>query len=135
MNPQEPNLLIVRARLPNRLCTQQAAGNADEADRLLSEAQKLDPEAVAVVLNAHDAAETRPGRAGHAHGKSDAEPDRWVEPGVHPLQLHPGAGSEIEILSVSKHDRSTGVNPALAHPLVESDQIQWHGRLRHGRGK
>ena len=83
-------MLIVRARLPNRLCTEQAAGNADEADRLLSEAQKLDPEAVAVVLNAHDAARSRAGCAGHAHGKSGrTDPPR--EPDVDPAQLHPGA--------------------------------------------
>src|SRR3954468_21820934 len=34
----------------------QAEGNADEAERLFSEAQRLDPDAVAVVLNEHDAA-------------------------------------------------------------------------------
>jgi hypothetical protein len=34
----------------------QAAGDAEEADRLLSEAQRLDPDAVATVLNEHDAA-------------------------------------------------------------------------------
>jgi hypothetical protein len=34
----------------------QAAGDAEEADRLLSEAQRLDPDAVAIVLNEHDAA-------------------------------------------------------------------------------
>jgi len=34
----------------------QAAGNYPEAERLLSEAQELDPAAVAVVLAEHDAA-------------------------------------------------------------------------------
>ena len=34
----------------------QAAGNDEEADRLFAEAQQLDPDAVALVLNAHDAA-------------------------------------------------------------------------------
>ena len=37
----------------------QAAGDAEEADRLLSEAQRLDPDAVAIVLNEHDAAVAR----------------------------------------------------------------------------
>ena len=59
MSANEPlgTELADRARaLAEQALHKQAAGNADEADRLFSEAQKLDPEAVAMVLNAHDAA-------------------------------------------------------------------------------
>jgi hypothetical protein len=43
-------------RLAERGLHEQVAGNPDEADRLLAQAQELDPDAVADVLREHDAA-------------------------------------------------------------------------------
>jgi hypothetical protein len=92
MSANEPS----GAELADRACAlaeralhEQAAGNADEADRLLSEAQKLDPETVAMVLNAHDAA-VAPDARNTPTANRDAERIRRVEPDVGPA-AHPGA--------------------------------------------
>jgi len=61
----------------------QAVGNLDEADRLLSEAQQLDPDAVAIVLNEHDAAVAPDARDTPA-ANLDAERIRRVEPEIDP---------------------------------------------------
>ena len=45
-------------RLAERGLHEQAVGNIGEADRLLAQAQELDPDAVAVVLREHDAGRT-----------------------------------------------------------------------------
>ena len=49
---------------------EQAAGHLDEADRLLSQAQEMDPDAVAEVLREHDA-----GRAPDARLQDLADQD------------------------------------------------------------
>jgi hypothetical protein len=67
----------------------QAEGNADEADRLFAQAQQLDPDAVAVVLNEHDAALAPPDArdsptANHGIEKVwrvEADPDPAAYPG------------------------------------------------------
>jgi uncharacterized protein HemY len=92
MSANEPSgaELAYRARaLAEQALHEQAAGNADEADRLLSEAQKLDPETVAMVLNAHDAA-VAPDARDTPTANRDAERIRRVEPDVGPA-AHPGA--------------------------------------------
>ena len=43
-------------RLAERGLHEQAVGNGEEADRLLAQAQEIDPDAVADVLREHDAA-------------------------------------------------------------------------------
>jgi hypothetical protein len=43
-------------RLAERGLHEQAVGNREEADRLLAQAQEIDPDAVADVLREHDAA-------------------------------------------------------------------------------
>lgn len=45
-------------RLAEQGLHEQAAGNAEEADRLLTQAQSIDPETVAEVLREHDAGRT-----------------------------------------------------------------------------
>ena len=73
-----------RARaLAKQAMDAQAAGDADEADRLLSEAQQLDPDAVAVVLNEHDAA-VAPDARDTATANRDAKRVRRIEPDVNP---------------------------------------------------
>ena len=57
----------------------QAAGDNNEADRLFSEAQQLDPDAVAIVLNEHDAA-VAPDARDSPTADRDAERVRRVEP-------------------------------------------------------
>ncbi|MGD0105667.1 MAG: hypothetical protein ABSC06_16740 [Rhodopila sp.] len=57
----------------------QAEGNTAEADRLLSEAQQIDPDAVAVVLNEHNAA-VPPDARDTPTANRDAERIRRVEP-------------------------------------------------------
>jgi len=92
MSANEPSgaELAERARaLAEQALHEQAAGNADEADRLLSEAQKLDPETVAMVLNAHDAA-VAPDARDTPTANRDAERIRRVEPDVGPA-AHPCA--------------------------------------------
>jgi hypothetical protein len=94
----------------------QAAGNTDEADRLLSEAQQLDPDAVAIVLNEHDAA-VAPDARDTSTANQDAERIQRVEPDIHPTSYPGGTGGA---------DRKSRASPSSpAHPLVESDQI--HG--------
>jgi hypothetical protein len=57
-------------RLSERGLHEQAAGNSDEADRLLTLAQEIDPEKVAEVLQEHDA-----GRAPDARLQDLADQD------------------------------------------------------------
>ena len=115
--------LADRARaLAEQALHAQAAGNAYEADRLFSEAQKLDPEAVAIVLDAHDAA-VAPDARDTPTANQDAERIRRVEPDVGPA-AHPGViGKSRSSAEASMTDRLEPPSPA--HPLVESDQI--HG--------
>jgi len=115
--------LADRARaLAEQALHAQAAGNAYEADRLFSEAQKLDPEAVAIVLDAHDAA-VAPDARDTPTANQDAERIRRVEPDVDPA-AHPGViGKSRSSAEASMTDRLEPPSPA--HPLVESDQI--HG--------
>ena len=115
--------LADRARaLAEQALHAQAAGNTYEADRLFSEAQKLDPEAVAIVLDAHDAA-VAPDARDTPTANQDAERIRRVEPDVGPA-AHPGViGRSRSSAEASMTDRLEPPSPA--HPLVESDQI--HG--------
>ena len=115
--------LADRARaLAEQALHAQAAGNAYEADRLFSEAQKLDPEAVAIVLDAHDAA-VAPDARDTPTANQDAERIRRVEPDVDPA-AHPGADRKSRSPpEANMTDRLAPPSPA--HPLVESDQI--HG--------
>ena len=115
--------LADRARaLAEQALHAQAAGNAYEADRLFSEAQKLDPEAVAIVLDAHDAA-VAPDARDTPTANQDAERIRRVEPDVDPA-AHPGVIEKSRSSAeASMADRLELPSPA--HPLVESDQI--HG--------
>ena len=46
---------VAARRLAEQGLHEQAAGHLDEADRLLSQAQDMDPDAVADVLREHDA--------------------------------------------------------------------------------
>ena len=57
-------------RLAERGLHEQAAGNLEEADRLLAQAQELDPDTVADVLREHDA-----GRAPDARLQDLADQD------------------------------------------------------------
>jgi len=113
--------LADRARaLAEQALHAQAAGNAYEADRLFSEAQKLDPEAVAIVLDEHDAA-VAPDARDTPTANQDAERIRRVEPDVDPA-AHPGViGKSRSSAEASMTDRLEPPSPA--HPLVESDQI------------
>ena len=72
-------------RLAERGLHEQAAGNLEEADRLLTQAQEIDPDAVADVLREHDA-----GRAPDARLQDLADQD--VEK-VLP-RITPGAGTD-----------------------------------------
>ena len=72
-------------RLAERGLHEQAAGNPEEADRLLTQAQEIDPDAVADVLREHDA-----GRAPDARLQDLADQD--VEK-VLP-RITPGAGAD-----------------------------------------
>ena len=72
-------------RLAERGLHEQAAGNTEEADRLLAQAQEIDPDAVADVLREHDA-----GRAPDARLQDLADQD--VEK-VLP-RITPGAGTD-----------------------------------------
>src|SRR6201984_3920857 len=90
MSANEPlgTELADRARaLAEQALHKQASGNADEACRLFSEAQKLAPEAVAMVLTAHDAA-VAPDARDTPTANRDAERIRPVAPDVGP-QLIP----------------------------------------------
>src|SRR4051794_41957347 len=57
-------------RLAEQGLHEQAMGHIAAADLLLTQAQELDPEAVAIVLQEHDAA-----RAAHARDQPTADPD------------------------------------------------------------
>jgi hypothetical protein len=57
-------------RLAERGLHEQAIGNTDQADRLLAQAQEIDPDAVADVLREHDA-----GRAPDARLQDVADQD------------------------------------------------------------
>jgi hypothetical protein len=57
----------------------QSAGNLEEADRLLAEAQNLDPDAVATVLREHDAA-VAPDARDTPTANQDVDRIRRVEP-------------------------------------------------------
>ncbi len=57
-------------RLAERGLHEQAMGNSEEADRLLAQAQEIDPDAVADVLREHDA-----GRAPDARLQDLADQD------------------------------------------------------------
>ena len=72
----------------------QAAGRVDEADRLFSEAQRLDPDAVAVVLSEHDAA-VAPDARDTPTANQDAERVRHVEPRVGDPGAFPGSTGGI----------------------------------------
>ncbi len=72
-------------RLAERGLHEQAAKNTEEADRLLAQAQEIDPDAVADVLREHDA-----GRAPDARLQDLADQD--VEK-VLP-RITPGAGTD-----------------------------------------
>ena len=55
----DPDKAAEARRLAERGLHEQAIGNNDEADRLLTQAQDTDPAAVADVLREHDAARAR----------------------------------------------------------------------------
>jgi hypothetical protein len=57
-------------RLAERGLHEQSVGNSDQADRLLAQAQEIDPDAVAEVLREHDA-----GRAPDARLQDLADQD------------------------------------------------------------
>jgi uncharacterized protein HemY len=67
----------------------QAAGDYPEAERLLAEAQELDPEAVAVVLGEHDAA-VPPDARDTPTADQDADRVRRIEPEADPA-AYPGS--------------------------------------------
>ena len=67
----------------------QAAGESEEADRLFAEAQLLDPEAVAAMLDEHDAA-LAPDVRDRPTADRDAERVRRIEPGGNPA-AYPGS--------------------------------------------
>jgi uncharacterized protein HemY len=67
----------------------QAAGDYHEAERLLTEAQKLDPDAVAVVLSEHDAA-VAPDARDTPTADRDAERVRRIDPEADPA-AYPGS--------------------------------------------
>ncbi len=74
----------LRARaLAEQAIHAQAVGEIEEADRLFAEAQQLDPEAVAVVLDEHDAA-LAPDARDTPTADRDAERVRRVEPDADP---------------------------------------------------
>jgi hypothetical protein len=55
-NEQEGDKAVEARRLAEQGLHEQATGHNAEAERLLTQAQEMDPEAVAVVLDEHDAA-------------------------------------------------------------------------------
>lgn len=72
----------------------QAAGQVSEADRLFSEAQRLDPDAVAIVLSEHDAALAPDARDTPA-ANQDAERVRHAAPRVDDPATYPGSTGDI----------------------------------------
>ena len=72
-------------RLAERGLHEQAVGNPGEADRLLAQAQEIDPDAVAEVLREHDA-----GRAPDARLQDLADQDvERVLPRIPPGPMQP----------------------------------------------
>ncbi len=69
-NKQEGDKAVEARRLAEQGLHEQAIGHNAEADRLLTQAQEMDPEAVAVVLQEHDAA-----RAADARDQPTADQD------------------------------------------------------------
>jgi uncharacterized protein HemY len=69
-NKREGDKAAEARRLAERGLHEQATGHNDDADRLLTEAQEMDPEAVAAVLEEHDAA-----RAADARDQPTADQD------------------------------------------------------------
>jgi hypothetical protein len=59
---REDDKAIEAREMAERGLHEQAMGHNAEADRLLTRAQEMDPEAVAVVLEQHDAARTADAR-------------------------------------------------------------------------
>ena len=79
-----------RARaLAEQALRAQAESNNDEADRLLAEAQQLNPDAVAEVLSEHDAA-VPPDARDTPTANRDADRIRRVEPDRDPA-AYPGS--------------------------------------------
>jgi hypothetical protein len=66
----DPGSAVKARRLAEQGLHEQAIGNNDEADRLLTQAQEIDPDAVSNVLREHDAA-----RAPDARLQSTADQD------------------------------------------------------------
>ena len=87
MNPQEPNLQIVRARLPNRLCTSKRRATLTRPIGFCRKRKSWTQRQPAMVLNAHDAA-VAPAARDTPTANRDAERIRRVEPDVGP-QLIP----------------------------------------------
>lgn len=81
-------------RLAEQALHAQARGQDDEADRLFAEAQRLDPDAVAEVLNAHDAA-LAPDARDTPTADRDAERVRRVERDSDPA-AYPGSTGPAE---------------------------------------
>src|ERR1700740_960289 len=92
----------------------QAQGKWDDADRLFAEAQQADPDAVAEVLNEHDAALGPPDARDEPTADLDADRVRQV---AYENPAHsPGSGPVITQTARSSLDP--------AHPLIESDRIE-----------
>jgi hypothetical protein len=68
----------------------QAEGDHGKADRLFSEAQRLDPDAVAAVLNEHDAALGPPDARDSPTADHDADRVRRIEADLDPA-AYPGS--------------------------------------------
>ena len=75
----EPGRREQARALAERALREQAAGNDAEADRLFGEAQRIDPEAVADVLQEHDAVHEPDSRDQRTADKD--RPVQHVEPG------------------------------------------------------
>jgi|1185.fasta_scaffold1241865_2 hypothetical protein len=69
-NKREGDKAVEARRLAEQGLHEQATGHNAEADRLLTQAQEMDPEAVAIVLDEHDAA-----RAADARDQPTADQD------------------------------------------------------------
>ena len=72
----------------------QARGQWDEADRLFTQAQAIDPDAVAEVLNEHDAALGPPDARDEPMADLDAERIRRHEADANPAAYPGSTGSE-----------------------------------------
>lgn len=83
-NPADQAKSLEARRLAERGLHEQAIGHDAEAERLLTEAQNIDPDAVAMVLREHDAARAPDARL---QGLADQDVER-----VLPL-ITPGPGN------------------------------------------